>query len=57
MCCDLKQVSPAEDRQLKAEWNDYTTQMRSRQSDIDELQREKEGTRRELGSIEGVAAG
>jgi hypothetical protein len=52
--CHVCQVDPAEDRQLNAEWGDYTTQSRSRQAEIDDLQREKEGTRRELGTIEGL---
>ena len=54
MPCNACQVNPAEERQLKAEWGDYNTHMRSKQSDIDDLQREKEGTRREVGTIEGV---
>ena len=57
MHCRVCQVDPGEDRQLRAEWNDYTTQIRSRQAEIDDLQREKERTRRELGTSEGVAEG
>ena len=48
------QVSPAEKRQLDAEWRDYTTQIRSLQANVDELQHEKEGTRRNLNTIMGV---
>ena len=52
----LCQVSPAQKRQLDAEWREYTTQMRSLQANIDELQHEKEGTRRNLNTVMGMSA-
>lgn len=48
------QVSPAEKRQLELEWRDYTTQIRSLQAEVDELQHEKEGTRRNLNIVMGA---
>ena len=53
----MHQVSPAEKRQLDAEWRDYTTQIRSLQAAIDELQHEKEGTRRNLNIVTGMLSG